>query len=98
MCDNQPNNAPSLLIEERRRLIDKIDTRIYNRYFNQDNTLDNSIYDKFIVEPFENILKRKMDDNTPDHMTDRDVTNKKIKPTINKYFPVNIVTINVRGF
>src|SRR5688572_13593329 len=51
-----------------------------------------------MAEPFKNILKRKIEENTQDHMTLNDITTKKPKPTVNKYFPVNIVIINTRGF
>src|ERR1043165_4411663 len=99
MCDTQNNNASSSSTEERQRIINRIDTRISSLITPFDeNEHINSHLTNFSQESFATILKRKHEDSITNNVSDTNRRKKIAKPTVTKYYPVNIASINVRGF
>jgi exonuclease III len=98
MCDTQHNNTSSSSKEERLRIQNRIDACISSLitpieeskhiYSNLTNSTNNS---------FATILKRKIEKTTDIPLTDLR-SRKAVKLTTTKYFPINIATLNVRGF
>ena len=98
MCDTQHYNASSSSTEERQRITNRIDSRISSLITpidgNEHINLEISATDNY---SFVKKLKRKHDnDNITTSVSSK--SNKTPKQTVNKYFPVNIATLNVRGF
>src|ERR1044072_3073835 len=98
MCDTQHNNASSLSTEERQRIINRIDTRISSLITPIDgNEHINSLLENFSQDVFAATLKRKHDELEISNISDTS-RSKIAKPTVTKYYPINIASINVRGF
>src|ERR1044071_4249917 len=98
MCDNQHNDTFSSSVEERRRIRNRIDQCISSLITIADeNEHINLHLSDQPPNSFTNILKRKLDEDitTPDP---KSRSLKHPKPTVNRYFPINIATINTRGF
>src|ERR1044071_3167757 len=97
MSNNQHINASSLSAKERQRIINRIEQRICFLItpVNENEYLDPQI-NTIIQDSFNDKLKRKLAESTIDP-TIKTPSKKVLKPTINRYFPVNIATLNVRG-
>src|ERR1044072_2833556 len=98
MCDTPNNNASSSSSEERQQIINRIDTRIASLItpIDENDHID-STFPQLNNYTFEQTLKRKIEE-TPTEGDSNDRSTKTVRLTTTKYHPINIATINVRGF
>src|ERR1043165_8665651 len=98
MCDDPNINTSSSSSKERLRINNRIEARISSLITLIDENEHVNLTPPYISNySFEQILKRKITD-IPNDETSNDRATKTIRLTTMKYHPVNIVTINVRGF